>query len=52
MTIFYVNNDKSENQEFIDKYDLAKFIDGASDTPEDTKQRIRIVVNKEKTYNV
>lgn len=47
MSIFYVNDNKSENVEFKDKYDLAKFIDGASDTPEDTKQRIRIAVNLE-----
>lgn len=48
MTVFYINNNKSENKEFEDKYDLAKFIDGKSDTPEDTKQRIRIAVNQEK----
>lgn len=52
MTVFYVNDEKSKNKEFEDKYDLAKFIDGKSDTPEETKQRIRIVVDKEKTYNV
>ena len=48
MTIFYINNDKNENEEFNDKYDLAKFIDGNSNVPEDTKQRVRLVVNQEK----
>jgi len=47
MTVFYINNNKTEKEEFLDKYDLAKFIDGKSDTPEDTKQRIRIAVNQE-----
>lgn len=47
MSIFYINNNKNEKQEFEDKYDLAKFIDGKSDTPEETKQRIRIAMTQE-----
>lgn len=46
MTIFYINNNKTETQEYLDKYDLAKFIDGKSSTPEETKQRIKIAVNQ------
>lgn len=49
MTIFYINDEKTvEGKEFFDKYDLAKFIDGVSDVPEDTKQRVRIVVSQDR----
>lgn len=45
MSIFYINEEKDvEGKEFFDKYDFAKFIDGKSDVPEDTKERIRKVI--------
>lgn len=48
MSVFYINNEKDkEGAEYKDKYDLAKFIDGRSDTPAETKQRIRIAISKE-----
>lgn len=48
MTIFYINSEKSvDGAEYLDKYDFAKFIDGKSDVPEDTKLRIRKVVTQE-----
>lgn len=47
MSIFFINDEKDiEGKEYLDKYDLGKFIDGTSDVPEETKQRIRIVVNQ------
>jgi hypothetical protein len=50
MSIFYINAEKTaDGQEFTDKYDLAKFIDGSSDVPDDTKKRIKIVTNQEIT---
>ena len=48
MSIFYVNNEKDvEGNEYFDKFDLGKFIDGHSDAPEDAKQRVRIAINKD-----
>lgn len=48
MSIFYIDAEKTvEGQEYFDKYDLGKFIDGKSDVPEETKQRIRIAINQE-----
>ena len=48
MSIFYLNDEKNiEGQEFLDKYDLAKFIDGNSDSPEDTKLRVRKAIAME-----
>lgn len=50
MSIFYINEEKTvEGQEYFDKYDLAKFIDGKSDVPAETKQRIRIAINQQET---
>lgn len=46
MTIFYVNDEKNvEGKEYFDKYDLAKFIEGESDTPAITKERVRKAVD-------
>lgn len=48
MSIFYVNAEKDvEGNEYFDKFDFSKFVDGKSDTPEDTKLRIRKVVSGE-----
>lgn len=48
MTIFYIKAEKDyEGNEYFNKYDLAKFIDGTSDTPAITKERVRKVVNTE-----
>lgn len=47
MSIFYLDNEKNANRDFQDKFDLAKFIDGKSDTPEETKERIRKVVQEQ-----
>lgn len=44
MSIFYINNDKTEDTEFIDKYDFAKFLDGASNVPVDSKEKTKITV--------
>lgn len=50
MSIFYINAEKNiDGQEWLDKYDLGKFIDGTSDVPEDTKQRVRLAVNMNAT---
>lgn len=48
MTIFYVDEDKDKNQEFTDKFDFAKFIDGRSDVPEDTKLKIKKAIGQVK----
>lgn len=46
MSIFYVNQEKSiDGSEFFDKYDFAKFIDGKSDVPEETKTRVRLAIS-------
>lgn len=48
MSIFYINAEKDyDGTEWQDKYDFAKFIDGTSDVPEETKQRVRIAINME-----
>ena len=53
MSIFYVDQEKNfEGQEFFNKYDFAKFIDGTSDVPEVTMQRVRIAVNMTNTTTV
>lgn len=41
MTVFYINQEKSIKSEWIDKFDFGKFIDGKSDVPADTKQKIK-----------
>lgn len=48
MTIFYINNEKDiYGKEYFDKYDFAKFIDGNSDVPEETKKRIKKTIGQE-----
>lgn len=48
MTVFYINNDKNvDDGEFADKFDLAKFIDGRSDTSAETIERIRKAIDDE-----
>lgn len=45
MTVFYINNEKTEQGEtYMNKYDFAKFIEGKSDTPEVTMERIRKII--------
>lgn len=46
MTIFYINNEKTNTKDFSDKYDFAKFIEGKSDVPEETLDRIRKVTKE------
>lgn len=41
MTVFYINQEKSNKSEWEDKFDFGKFIDGKSDVPEDTKLKIK-----------
>lgn len=53
MSIFYINQQKNfSGQELFDKYDFAKFVDGTSDVPEVTMQRVRIAVNMTNTTTV
>ena len=50
MSIFFIDAEKDiDGNEYFNKFDFAKFIDGSSDTPEDTKQRVRIAINKDLT---
>lgn len=46
MSIFYINDEKTDKKDFTDKYDFAKFIEGKSDVPEETLDRIRKVVTR------
>lgn len=46
MTVFYIDNDKNKNQEYEDKFDFAKFIDGRSKVPEDTKLKIKKAIGQ------
>lgn len=41
MTVFYINTEKGKNEDWEDKFDFGKFIDGKSDVPEDTKLKIK-----------
>lgn len=46
MTVFYINADKEQNLEFQDKFDFAKFIDGKSDVPAETKLKIKKAIGQ------
>ena len=46
MTVFYINAEKEQGIEFQDKYDFAKFIDGKSDVPAETKLKIKKVIGQ------
>lgn len=47
MSIFYVNVEKDvDGNEFFDKYDLAKFIEGHSDIPEEIKEKVKIATGE------
>lgn len=50
MSIFYINAEKTvDGQEWLSKYDFGKFVDGTSDVPAETMQRVRIAVNMDTT---
>ena len=45
MTVFYINEIKNQetDEEYLDKYDIAKFIDGTSNVPNELKKKVRIL---------
>lgn len=47
MTVFYINAEKEQDLEYQDKYDFAKFIDGKSDVPTETKLKIKKAIGQE-----